>query len=370
MPNLAFLITRDHIFDPLAISTYIELNTPLDEDLREMRDQFLEIKLNGNNYVPWKDDIVRSNIFVSDDTWITAKKKIAEEKIPGKDTGLLYQIGASAKLQLEELGFRNLDSIMSSSPKDVPFESCRGLGPSKAKRIRAILEANRSGKVIDPKSDYIPTQKQHEFYVDFEYFTNVNVDFEKQWPSLEGCEMIFMIGVGWEENEKWSFTTFTADNEDHNNERRMFERFIEFLQSQTEGNYADNNKTSIYHWSSAEVWQSRRFADRHQFSEDSSLRRLPWNDLQKTFLNSPCVIPGAWDFGLKGVTRALVNINPEYDPQWPGSLDEGLRAMVMGWKAYECDQPTESEEMIILTQYLEADCRALWNILRWLRSYQ
>ena len=89
---------------------------------------------------------------------------------------------------------------------------------------------------------------------------------------------------------------------------------------------------------------------------------------QKVFLNGPAAIPGAWKFGLKDIAKSLGKLYPEYDPKWPGNLDAGLRAMVMGWKAYETNKPLETQEMSIITEYLEADCKALWNVLKWLRS--
>ena len=147
----------------------------------------------------------------------------------------------------------------------------------------------------------------------------------------------------------------------------MLEKFLEFLKTQTNTSLADPAKTALYHWSNAEVWQARRASDRQQFPDSHSLRNLPWCDLQKVFLNSPCSIPGAWNYGLKEVAKALGNVNPEFDPTWPGDLDAGLRAMVMGWKAYEATDPLRTEEMNTLSRYLEADCRALWNVLKWMR---
>jgi uncharacterized protein len=64
----------------------------------------------------------------------------------------------------------------------------------------------------------------------------------------------------------------------------------------------------------------------------------------------------------------LSKYDPEYAVHWPGDLDEGLRVMVMGWNAYQHPQPLETEELNKISQYLETDCKALWQILRWLRN--
>ena len=370
MPEMGYLVARDQIVTPLTVPVTSTLNQPLDEDIASLRDQFVDIKLNGANYLPWRDEIVESNIKHQDDRWSTAKKTIACDKVPGKDPSLVYEISRAIKGELAVRGFSSLDSMLEIDPDRIPFEECRGLGPAKSKKIRAILEANQSECSLTPPSQLIPSQKDFEFYVDYDYFTNVNVDFATQWPGLEGCEMIFMIGIGWEEGGQYTHKTFIAGAEDQDEERTMFEAFLEFLQAKTGNGHTDNTKTALYHWSNPEVWQSRRVADRHGFADDHALRRLPWCDLQKVFLDGPCAVPGAWNFGLKEIAKALGTLSPEYDPEWPGDLDKGLQAMVMGWRMYEAADPTQTEEISILTEYLEADCRALWKVVKWLRSHK
>lgn len=368
MPNKSYLITRDRITSALPVPIISKLNESLDQDLADIRDKFLEIKLNGQKYVPWKDPIVAINIHNQDDQWSDAKKEIAWNKIPGKDAGLLYQIGPKAKVDLAGFGFANLDSMLKIKPENIPFEKCSGLGSAKSKRIRAVLEANKSGKPVIPPSSVIPVKKPYEFFVDFEYFTNINVDFEKQWPTLEGCEMIFLIGVGWEENEQWNFKTFTAAKEDQQEELEMIEEFLEFLENKTENKLTEDNVSVLYHWSSAEVWQTRKVIERHSIDKNSPIHSLPWYDLLNIFNNGPASVPGAWGFGLKEVAKSLGKLYPQYNPEWPGDLDAGLTAMVMGWKAYENKKPLETIEMSNIKEYLEADCKALWNVLKWLRA--
>lgn len=214
----------------------------------------------------------------------------------------------------------------------------------------------------------VPKPKEFEFYLDFEYFTNVNVDFKAQWPTLQGREMIFMVGVGWEQAGNWSFESFTSLAESQDEEGKMFKALFRFLEGRTGGAFLDSSRAAFYHWTSAEVWQASRASDRHGFPQAHPLRNLPWCDLQKVFLEGPVALPGTWNFGLKGVAKALSNTNPGFATAWPGDLDKGLRAMVMGWRAYQQERPLESHEMGILKPYLEADCKAVWNILKWLRS--
>jgi hypothetical protein len=384
MPRRAYLVTRDRIFDPLAVDVTSTLGQPLDEDLAALRDQFIEIKVNGGRYVPWRDAIVASNLSHQDARWQTAKRIIAHEKTPGRDPAIVYRIGAGAKRELARHGFSTLDSLLQADLRTIPLEKCTNVGPATARLIRAILEANRSGSPLVPPSGLVLPAKEFEFYVDFEYFSNVNVDFDRQWPTLDGCEMIFMIGIGWRPGggwgpgqggapgpkEGWAFRTFVAAAESHGQEREMVEEFVDFLQRQTDGAFLDGTRTSIFHWTGAEVMQCLRASERHRLPDDHPVRRLPWLDLHKEFLKAAIGLPGAWSYQLKDVSRAVARLQPpaHADLEWPEDLDQGLRAMVMGWRAYQTSQPLESREMATLRQYLEADCKALEAIVHWMRS--
>jgi uncharacterized protein len=368
MPKNAYLVARDRIADPLPVEITSQLDQPLDADLRALRDLFLEIKLNGAKYCPWVDDIVSINTSHHDDRWHTAKSTIARDRVPGGDASQLYYIGQSNKGQLAELGYPSLASLLAADPSDIPFEELKRIGAKTAARMRAVLQANRSNSPVMPPAGVIPSQKSFEFFVDYEYFTNVNVDFEAQWPTLEGQEMIFMVGLGWEFGGEWRYETIIAAAEDSAQELAMFDRFIQRLDDLTGGSFTDGGQTALYHWTGAEVWQSKRAAERHQLPADHPLRKLPWVDLQKAFLDGPGAIPGSWDFGLKSMAKALSEYDPQYAAVWPGELDEGLRVMVMGWGAYQDPQPLETYELQAISQYLETDCKALWQILGWLRG--
>jgi len=367
MPRNAYLVTRDRLLDPLAVKITSTAGQPIDADLAELRDHFVKIKLQGPKLRPWTDSAVASNLSNQDEKWGMAKDTIARERFPGRDPALLYQVSPSIKQELKGLGFPSLDSLLGLDPVKIPLEKCKGLGPKRSKVMRAILQANRSGKAISPNSALAPVKKQYEFFVDFEYLTNVNVDFEKQWPTLEGREMVFMVGVGRVTNDKWCFKSFVSEAESSEQEREMFHQFIQYLDQETKGCANDPSKTVLYHWTSAEVWQSRRSSDRQSFDADHPLRKLPWIDLQKPFLEGPAAVPEAWGYGLKEIAKALGKLHPEIGVNWPEGLEEGLRAMVMGWRAYTTPKPLESAEMAVLNTYLEIDCLALFSVLRWLR---
>jgi uncharacterized protein len=372
MPSFACLVTRDRVMDPFPIPITAQPGEPLEEDLRALRDQFLEIKLNGARYQPWRDTIVASNLGNMDERWRSAKQTIAREKIPGGDVSQVYQIGTRTRLELIQLGYASLEALLKVDPEALPLENLKGIGASKARQIRAILHANRTGQAVVPPRELIPPQRRFEFFVDFEYFVNIDVDFDNQWPDLQGREMIFMIGVGWNHpfgggEGSWHFQPLEAQAETLEAEVELFERFLRLLDAQTGGAHLDPAQTALYHWTSAEVWQTQRAADRQGLPADHPLLRLPWVDLQKVFLNGPAGLPGALMYGLKEFAGALGAYDPDYAIQWPQELDQGLNAMVMGWQAYRQPEPLQSVEFSHLRRYLEEDCAALERLLRWVR---
>lgn len=364
MARSAYLVCRDRITNPLEVPIRSAVGAPLDDDLRLIRDRYLDIKLNGAKYLPWVHEKVEVNLSNDEDApWHTAKVEIARDRVPGGDPCLVHQIGRKQKEDLANRGFGNLASLLEPDPGAIPFEQCYGLGAAKSPRIRAILRANRSKEVTPASISSIPQRREFEFYVDFETFNNLNVGFDTQWPTLEGCEMIFMVGVGWQENGEWRFRGFISEEESQASEYAMLEQVQGFLHEKTDRRLMDPNSTVLYHWTSAEQWQLRRAADRHSLDPNHILRKLPWYDLQKeVFLAEPIGVPGAWSYELKDVATSLGLV------EWPGNLGDGLRATVAGWKAYKTNLPLESVEMRTVAQYNEVDCRALWQIVRWLRG--
>ena len=368
MPQSAFVICRDRVTSPFRIELTSALNSPLDQSLASIRDHWRDIRLNGNRYLPWKDDVVEVNLSADNEKWDSSKKVIAADKTPGGDVTQVLKISLKHKKTLTTLGFPSLNSLLAVDPALIPFDQCKGIGNGKtAKLLRAILDANRTGKPFFPPKSVVPTPKKFEFFVDYEFFQNLNFDCQTQWPTLHGCSMIFMAGVGYEENGGFKCSQFIAETESPEAELKLLTDFVSFIEQKTGGACCDSSQTALYHWSPAEDWQSEKAADTHKFPADHNLRRLPWNDLRKIFLEGPAALSGCLDTELKHVAKALGKLDSQYDPAWPEELAAGLGALVMGWRSYANPKPLECMEMNCLQEYLAADCRALWQILRWLR---
>lgn len=358
MPGHAFIVTRDRLFHPLVVMLASVLDGPLDHDLAERRERYYRIVREGESQRPWEHVELAPNYGRSDERWSAAKFAMMA-RVPGGAVEQMWYIGREARRKLHAAGVMSLDALVAADPLALPKGVLR-----QPKPMLAILQANREGRCLRPPEAAPPT-RHVELFVDCEFFSNINVDFDREWPDLRGTPMIFMIGVGWMEAGVWRYQDFIATAETHSAELAMLNAFQQFVAEIMEGDQTD---CALYHWSHADRTQMLAAAERHTLPTDHRLRALPWHDLEQHCRQHACAIPGAWSYSLKAIGKALTALDPGYDPEWPIDLGSGSTAQVMGWYAYQCPNPLESYEMRQLRTYLAADCRATYQVLRWLRG--
>lgn len=358
MPAHAFIVTRDRLYNPLVVAIGSVLNEPLDADLTERHNAYCQIAREGHNQRPWLDHDIAPHYGRSDERWAAAKRAIMA-RVAGGAVEQMWYVGQEARRKLHAVGITSLELLLAADPNSLPKGILRQRAP-----MLAIMEANRSGRCLRG-SEAAPPVQETEFFVDCEFFSSINIDYEREWPELRGTPMIFMIGVGWIEQGRWHYQDFVAAAETHDAELAMLEAFHRFLHERTEGDHAN---CALYHWSHAERTQMQTAAERHGLPSDHVLRALPWDDLENRCRQHACAVPGAWSYSLKSIVKALTALDPGYDPEYPVDLDKGGAAQVMGWCAYQCPDPLDSYEMRQLRAYLAADCRATCQVLRWLRG--
>ena len=361
MPKEALIITRDSLDIPIVVDTGLDDDSGFPSDLADLRDTFVDIKINGANYLPWRDAIVRPLIGGDSAPWNDAKKLIAREKIEGRALELMHQISAPRANILKSGGVTSLRQLINEPQHWRDLAILQGVGKSTHAQMVAILEANRSGRATPIPAGAVP-HSEIEVYVDYEYFSSINVDFEREWPDLNGKEMVFAVGVGYEVEGEFHYKSFFAQAETHEAETAMFKDFLAHLD---ELGVFKTKSAALYHWTNAEVWQTRKAATR---TGTEQLSKLPWVDLQKPFLTVPIGIPGCFEFGLKPVAKALGHYAPEFKVEWPDGLCDGLAAQVMSWCAYAKPDPVTTDEIALVDKYLEIDVKAMWQVLRWMRA--
>ena len=321
MPKRAFLFTRTNITQPIIVSVEQELNKPLSADLRGYRRDYAEIKLHGDKMKPWdaKDTLVKPNFGNKKDApWSDAKKEIEEERIPGRSLTLLPGVGPKLADALMEKGYKSLDDLLSKKPASLPLEDIPGIGEIMAKRMRAVLEANRSHKPTAFSPDIVPRKAAVELFVDFETFNNLNINFDKQWPDiskgetggLEGTAMCFAIGVGWAEGRTWHYKSFVAEKESHAAEKKMWREFLDFLDKR--GAFDPAKDVALYHWTSAEPRTVKEAFERHHIAGLKKLLDADlFVDLYEVFANDgPIGLPNCWNYQLKSIANAISESDP------------------------------------------------------------
>jgi len=360
------LITRDRPLEPARIESRYRPGGGLDAQLTQCVKSYREIRACRPDRTPWNDPSLRPNLqFANDSPWHSAKQEIATERIPGGMPEKLYYIGLSDADVLRKQGYTTLQAMMA-----VPPEKLKLRNSAVGNRQRALLQANRTGRHTDVPAHILPPHKPIELFVDFESFTGLNCDCIADWPHLTGKEMAaFMIGIGRQTEAGWQQAILAAPCEGCEGESALFEQFVEHLESL--GAMANPADCAIYHWSPYESWQMGKAIDRVDQAVGSRLAtaRGCLVDLCAVMQAGPVALPGTLDYSIKSVIGALGRHAPRYRADYPDDgVMEGASAMVAGWTMYEQPEPLATQEYQDLCAYLETDCRALYQVLRWLRD--
>ena len=84
-------------------------------------------------------------------------------------------------------------------------------------------------RIEKTRGEWHPTPKV-EFYVDFEFCSDLNDDFSKL-PEKGGQPLIFMIGCGHVENGEWQFKSLVAENLSAGEEIRIINEWVDHMGS-------------------------------------------------------------------------------------------------------------------------------------------
>ena len=95
---------------------------------------------------------------------------------------------------------------------------------------------------------------KNELFVDFETLSDIFVGFDNL-PKQESSDMIFMIGVGWYEDNIWKYKNYICNESTYEEEYRIMNEFSIFVHSR-------NNPTLNYWYADSFFWkkaESRQF---------------------------------------------------------------------------------------------------------------
>ena len=286
-------------------------------------------------------------------------------------------------IKLWQVGVRGRDAAISrgiTSWRTETHAEAFGVTGGSVPRLQAILDVNRSndGPVVRPARVLAAESRWREtppleFFVDFEYATDLNDDFAA-FPQRGGQPVIFMIGCGHMEQGFWQFRCFIADRLDAPSEERAIDAWLTHMED-VQSRLGMGQAANVLHWAPAEettyetAYNSAR--SRHPAKRWPEVR---WFDLLKHVIRAePVVVRGAFAFGLKAVAQAFHG-QGLIQTRWGDSVVDGMGAMVGAWR---CDEEAAAcgvrlidiPLMLQIAEYNEVDCKAMQEILHYLRTH-
>ena len=180
--------------------------------------------------------------------WIGVKKWLAGEL---KELTQLWQVGVNERKDAHSGGIYRWDD---------PGLTPAVVGIKAAKQepvLQQLLAVNRGdGPPVRPLR--IGTARGEwqvapgvEFYVDFEFCSDLNDDFSTL-PEKGGRPLIFMIGCGYLENAEWQFKSLVANRLTEEEEFRIIQEWVAHMSAVRQRLDPADGKPRIIHWSHAE----------------------------------------------------------------------------------------------------------------------
>jgi hypothetical protein len=241
--------------------------------------------------------------------------------------------------------------------------------------VNSILKINRQNrKLIDFGTLIDSTDEWRyfgddimEFYIDFETINSNMGTCNLSNINYESNELIFMIGIGWFENNKYNYKCFTTIKRDYDSEYNMIKDFLNEVNIIKNRN--NKSDSTFIHWTKAEPQNYNKLIKRHYSKND--IPRLQFYDLYKLFYDNCIVIKGSLNFSLKNIAKSMYN-NKMIESNWNSKnpCSNGLNAMLYAFKLYEKLNVVTQNEPIMkdIIDYNNIDCKVLWEILYYLRN--
>ena len=311
--------------------------------------------------------------------WASAVKEIVKQS---EDLTQLWWVGVPRRRDANRQGLMRW-----TDPRVTP-EALGVTGTSTAPNLQALLDVNREpgpdvrpARIAEARAEWVD-EAPVEFYVDFETVSDLDDDFSRI-PERGGQPLIFMVGCGHLEDGDWQFECFIADRLDERSEAKVIDDWFEHM-TEVRDRLAPGADPKVIHWSPHETVTLETAFDaavkRHQATGWLHTRKQEawphpnWFDyLNKVMKREPVVVRGAHGFGLKAVTNAMHDLGL-VETRWDEGPVDGLGAMVGAWN---CDREAKRTGgsmrdlalMKGIERYNEVDCKAMMELIRYLRRH-
>jgi hypothetical protein len=365
-------------FDVLGKIDYSELDLKYIDETINAINWVRSVRINGHNWSPINPQIIELYPNASnthDTTWADVKKELININ---HEITRLWKVGVKNRNIAISKGINKYsDTKLNSEILEL------GTGQT-ALIVNKILEVNNKSKsLLLPKFiKYNPydwkTKSPIDFYVDFEtvsgYLKTLDDDEIRLKNSKIESSILFMIGVGHVENDKWIYKCFNMTELTFNEEEKVIDDFIKYLGCIVKKLDPENKHLpKLFHWSPAEPSVFKTVVKRNNFKLGNFEYNYAWVDLCNIFMKIPIVVKGAFNFKLKEVANAF-HTNKMTNTKWAdGGLSSGIAAMLEGIKYYErvADESLDDNDRKIfksIIEYNEVDCKVMWEIVEYLRS--
>ena len=159
-------------------------------------------------------------------------------------------------------------------------------------------------------------------------------------------------------------------------ELRIIRGWVDYMREVQARLDPDNPQPRIFHWAHAEKTQlenSYNSARKRHGEHADWPRDLNFYDFYRRVMErEPVAVKGSWGFGLKAVANAM-HQHDMIKTNWADSPVDGLGAMVGAW---HCDTAARekgtsmADEPLMheIAQYNQVDCKAMMEIVRYLRK--
>jgi hypothetical protein len=266
------------------------------------------------------------------------KKQIAEKYYEITD---VYYCNVEKRINCQEKGIKGWNDWMCTS-NNLGFNN--GLV---SKRIDAILEINRSKDLIRPKkietgNNYWRNSfiSEKEYYIDFETINSAVGNYD---------DFVFMIGVGFIQNNKWVYKAFISEDLTDQSEKENLLKFLDYV----------DEDGIFYHWSNCEKAIFEKKMKKYNLCE------IRFSDLNKFFVDNLIVVKGCLNWSLKTIAKKMYEYGFIKTTWNEENCKDGLSAMLSAHKIYS--GLINKKEMINIEKYNNVDCKVMYEILNYLR---
>ena len=329
-------------------------------------DQWLhELRKNGHSWSidpPDRYELLPNMKNNQDSPWSQYKKQLAEKN---KDLTKLWYLGNAERLRLWESGhlIKKWDQLDINILKyNQHYKNIIG----------NIIQSNKHGYPINLnklKQQIQSLRKNIEFFLDFEFVTDLGDDFS-QFPESNSSKFIYMIGMiaSNSETSKVTYHNYLINRLDKNTEIETMNHWLQEIDKLNN----NQNEITIYHWGAAEKFQLRSYiSSQNQLcfgKNEKIVKKINLIDLCELFKNCEVSIPGCFNYGLKDIVPVLYQ-HKWINSIWPNDLtgEDAMIAAIEAEKECQCGHYLKLSDVPLMNDFIQynyIDCKVLEEIVK------